>query len=145
MKSLTCLYDTQNENYILYHSALLVFVLTVIIPINLQLTRFSFAATVILFATGFLSMFMIARNDKVGFGLLKSLRIKKGSDALSQKMQYSHFNSVDDYQDPIVLMQNFVDELSRRHHEEMDWTKLDSFRTLNARLAQLVEVKAYDE
>ncbi|HET6457494.1 MAG TPA: hypothetical protein VFG24_01275, partial [Nitrosopumilaceae archaeon] len=135
----------QNENYILYHSALLVFVLTVIIPINLQLTRFSFAATVILFATGFLSMFMIARNDKVGFGLLKSLRIKSGSDVLSQKTQYSHLNSTDDYQDPIVLMQNFVDELSRRHHEEMDWTKLDSFRMLNARLAQLVEVKVHDE
>jgi hypothetical protein len=145
MKSLTCLYDSQNEKYILYHSALLVFVLTVVIPINLQLTRFSFAVTTILFAIGFLSLFMIVRNDKVGFGLLKSLRIEGGSNLLSQKMPYPHFNSADNYQDPIVLMQNFVDELSKRHHEERDWTTLDSFRMLNARLAQLVEVKAYDE
>jgi hypothetical protein len=145
MKSLTCLYDSQNEKYILYHSALLVFVLTVVIPINLQLTKFSSAATAILFALGFLSLFMIARNDKVGFGLLKSLRIEGGSNILSQKMPYPHFNSADNHQDPLVLMENFVDELSRRCDEKRDWTTLDSFRMLNARLAQLAEVKAYDE
>jgi len=137
MKSLTCLYDTQNEKYLVYHSALLVFVLTVVIPINLQLTKLPFYVTGILFAAGFLSMFMIARNDKVGFGLLKSLRIEKRANVVSQKIANSHSNSTDD-QDPIVLMQNFVNELSKRQHEEMDWTELDSFRMLNARLTQLV-------
>jgi hypothetical protein len=141
MKSLSCLHNSQNEKYVLYYSALLVFALTVIIPINLQFMKLSFAATAILFAIGFLSLFMIARNDKAGFGLLKSLRIERGSNLLSQKIQHPHFNSTDSYQDPIVLMQNFVDELSRRRHEKIDWTTLDSFHMLNARLLQLVEAK----
>jgi hypothetical protein len=140
MKSLTCLYDSQNEKYILYHSALLVFVLTVVIPINLQITKFSPTVTAILFAMGFLSLFMITRNDNVGFGLLKSLRIEGGTNLLSQRIRHPHSNSADNYQDPIVLMQNFVDEVSRRHNEDMDWTTLGSFRMLNARLSQLVGV-----
>jgi len=84
---------------------------------------------------------MIARNDKVGFGLLKSLRIR-GSDLLSQKIQHPHFNSTDNYQDPIVLLQNFVDEINIRPDEETDWTTLDSFRMINVRLSQLAGVKS---
>jgi hypothetical protein len=111
------------------------------IPINLHLTRLSFAATAILFAFGFLSLFMIARNDKVGFGLLKSLRIGD-SNLLSQKIQHPHFDSTDNYHDPIVLLQNFVDEINMRHNEKTDWTTLDSFRMINVRLSQLAGVKS---
>ena len=142
MNLLSCLYNSQDEKYTLYHSALLVFVLTIIIPINLQITKLSFAATAILFAIGFLSLFMIARNDKVGFVLLKSLRIKEGSSLLSQKIQHSHFNLTGNYQDPIILMQNFVDEVNRRQQEKIDWTTLESFHILNTRLLQLAVGKS---
>ena len=137
MKSISCLHDSQNEKYVLYHLALLVFVVTVIIPINFQFVRLSFVVTAILFAVGFLSLFMISRNDKVGFGLMKSLRMERGLNLLSQKIQKPQVSSADNYQDPIVLMQNFVDELSRRRHEKIDWTTLDSFQMLNTRLLQL--------
>jgi hypothetical protein len=156
MNSLSCLHDSRNDNYVLYHLALLVFVLTIMIPINLHLTKLSLPITAILLAVGFLSLFMIARNEKIGLGLLKFMRIGEGArsseplqhvntykgSTSSKKIQHTDFNSADIHQDPIVLLQNFVDELSRRHKENMDWTTLDSFRRLSDRVSQLVEVKA---
>lgn len=153
MSSLTCLHDSRNDNYVLYYSALLIFVLTIMIPMNLQLAKFSFPIAIILFTIGFLSLFMIARNEKVGLGLLKFIRIGGGlrssellqhvntykSSTLPEKIQHTHLISTDIYQDPIVLLQNFVDELSRKHKENMDFTTLDSFCRLNDRLSQLVE------
>ena len=155
MNSLSCIHDSKNDNYVLYHSALLVFVLTVTIPINLHLTKLSVPITAILFAVGFISLFMIARNEKIGSGLLKFMRIGASSSEplqhtntygfTSKKIQPTDFDSSDIHQDPIVLLQNFVDELSIRHKENMDWSTLDSFRKLSDRVSQLVEVKAYDE
>ena len=156
MQSLSCLHDSRNDNYVLYHLALLVFVLTIMIPINLHLTKLPLQITSILFAVGFLSLFMIARNEKIGLGLLKFMKIGTTRspellhpvntyESSSKKIQHSDFNSYDIYEDPIVLLQNFVDDLSRRHKENMDWETLDSFRRLSDRVSQLVEVKAYDE
>lgn len=156
MNSLSCIYDSKNDNYVLYHSALLVFVLTITIPINLHLTKLSFPITGILFAVGFISLFMIARNEKIGLGLLKFMRMgvisseplqhaNTYNDFTSKKIQPTDFDSYDIHQDPIVLLQDFVDELSIRHKENMDWSTLDSFRKLSDRVSQLVEVKAYDE
>ena len=157
MQSLSCLHDSRNDNYVLYHLALLVFVLTIMIPINLHLTKLSLPITSILFAVGFLSLFMIARNEKIGLGLLKFMKIGVArspellhnvntcKSSTSKKIQHTDFNSYDIYEDPIILLQNFVDDLSRRHKENMDWATLDSFRKLSDRVSQLVEVKAYDE
>ena len=139
--------------------ALLVFVLTIMIPVNLHLTKLSLPITAVLFAVGFLSLFMIARNEKIGLGLLKFMRIGKetrspellqhvniyNDSTSSKQIQRTDFDSGDIHQDPIILLQKFVDELSIRHKENMDWTTLDSFRRLNERVSQLVEVKAYDE
>jgi hypothetical protein len=158
MNPLSCLHDSRNDNYVLYHSALLVFVLTVMIPVNLHLTKLSLPITSILFAVGFLSLFMIARNEKTGLGLLKFMKVgvARSSEPLqhanthkgfhsSKKIQRTDFDSSDIHQDPILLLQSFVDELSRRHKENMDWSTLDSFRKLSDRVSQLVEVNAYDE
>ena len=157
MQSLSCLHDSRNDNYVLYHSALLVFVLTIMVPINLHLTKLPLPITSILFAIGFLSLFMIGRNEKIGLGLLKFMKIEATrspellhhvntyKSSTSKKTQHTDFNSSDICEDPIVLLQNFVDELSRRHKENMDWATLDSFRRLSDRVSQLVEVKAYDE
>jgi len=159
MQSLSCLHDSRSDNYVRYHLALLVFVLTIMIPLNLHLTKLSLPITTILFAAGFLSLFMIARNEKIGLGLLNFMRIGKGSElsesslhlntykgsTSSKKTQHSDFNSSDIYQDPLILLQKFVDELSMRHKENMDWTTLDSFRKLSNRVSDLVEVKVYDE
>ena len=151
------MYDSRNDNYVLYHSALLVFVLTVMIPANLHLTKLSVPITAVLFAVGFLSLFMIARNDKVGLGLLHSVRIvQKRSPRSSRnfRMYYDHpplekvqhsLDSTDIHQDPLVLLQNFIDELSKRHQEVMDLTTLDSFRNFRVRVSQLVEANTNDE
>lgn len=154
MHSLSCIHDSRNDNYVLYHSALLVFVLTIIIPVNLHLTKLSAPVTGILFAVGFLSLFMIVRNEKIGMEWLKFIRVEKRSktsepleqvytykNSAPKKIQHIHPNS-DIHQDPIVLLQSFIDELSMRHKENMDWTTLESFRKLSDRVAKLVEAKS---
>lgn len=151
--------DSRKKNYVTYHAALLIFTVATIIPINLHLARLSFPIPIILFGVGFFSLFMIARNEKVGFGLVKFLRIdarsKKsfvvpleqmdtyGYSTLSEKIQYVPFTA-ENYEEPIVLLRDFIDELTRKHEEKMDWTTLDSFRKLNARVEKLV-VKTNDE
>jgi len=152
MNLLSCVHDSRKDNYVLYYSSLLVFAIIAIIPINLHLTRFSFPITAILFTIGFFSLFMVARNEKVGFGLLKFLRIEArqkksmrswqhvsmyANSAMSTKTQYAP-NPIEELEEPILLLQNFIKELSRRHEERMDWTTLDSFRILNERIEQLV-------
>jgi hypothetical protein len=152
MDLISCMCDSRKNNYVLYHSALLIFAIAAIIPLNLHLTRLSFPIPIILFAVGFYSLFMVARNETVGFGLIKFLRMdhrsKKpigqwqqmdtyGNSALSEPIQYVPFTT-ENYEEPIALLQNFIDELTRKHEEKMDWTTLDSFRKLNARVEKLV-------
>src|SRR5690349_5913009 len=104
MQSLSCLHDSRSNNYALYHSALLVFVLTIMIPINLHLTKLSLPITSILFAVGFLSLFMITRNEKIGLELLKFMRIGRARlpeptqqvntfhSSTSKKIQHTDFH-----------------------------------------------------
>lgn len=153
MNSLSCLHDSRNNNYVLYHLALLVFVITIIIPMNFHLTKLSFPITATLFAVGFLSLFMIARNEKIGLELLKFMRIEKRKssesllqvhtykNSLSKKIHHNDFDSTNIHQDPIILLQNFVEEISMRHKEDMDWSTLESFRRLSDRVSQLGDVK----
>ena len=157
MNALSCLHDSRNSNYVLYHLALLVFVITIIIPMNLHLTKLSFPITTTLFAVGFLSLFMIARDEKIGSEFLKFMRIEKRrsseplqqvhvyKNSTSKKIHHIHSDSTDIHQDPIILLQNFVEELSKRHEENMDWSTLESFRRLSDRVSQLGEQKAYDK
>jgi len=159
MSLLSVMSDSRKKNYVLYYSALLVLTIITIIPISLQLTKFSFPITTVLFSIGFFSLFMVARNERVGIGLLKFLKIydrtKKYSVpwirvyADSIPISYEKLDQVDpyhinDYEEPIALLHNFVKDVTIRHKENMDWTTLDSFRKLNARVEKL-RIKAYDE
>ena len=158
MNLLSVLCDPRKDNYALYYSALLVLTIITIIPLNLRLTQFSFPIPMVLFAIGFFSLFMVLRNDKVGVGLLEFLKIhnrKKNfvawqhiySGKLSipyEKLNYNDLNYNNNCEEPIDLLLNFIKEVTRRHKENMDWSTLDSFRKLNARVENL-RVITYDE
>ncbi len=149
MNSLSFLHDSRNENYVLFHLALLVFTITVMIPINLKLTTLAFPVPVIILAIGFIPLFMIARNEKVGLELIKTIRFSRNDKSFKslydvnhdsrayEKMQNVNSNLNDNYQDPIILLENFVNELHVRHKENMDLATLDSFRILSVKLSEM--------
>lgn len=154
MKGLSCLYDSRNNNYALYHSALLVFTITVLLPLNLHFTKLPFYITAVLFAMGFISLFMVARSEKVGYGLQKFIKIpvyekpsskpllknNLGTYSIKQKNIETQFDSIPDLQEPLVLLSNLIKEICIKHEENMDLETLDSFRRLNTKLSQLVEI-----
>jgi len=158
MKGLSCLYDSRNNNYTLYHSALLVFTTTILLPMNLHFTKLPFYITGVLLAVGFISLFMIVRSEKVGSGLQKLVKIpvfEKSSPkpslennpstySIVHKNIETPFDSTPNLQEPLDLLSNLIEEISIKHKENMDLETLDSFRKLNTKLLQLVEINAND-
>ena len=158
MKGLSCLYNPRTNNYALYHSALLVFSITVLLPTNLHFTKLPFYITAVLFAVGFISLFMVARSEKVGYGLQQLIKMpvfekpspkpllenNLGIYSIEYKNIEPQFDSTQDLQEPFDLLSNFINEISAKHKENMDLETLDSFRKLNTKLSRLVELTTND-
>lgn len=81
MKLLSSLFNPKNNRYVIYYSALLVAVLTTIILKSIGIIHLPTLEVTMLYFEGFMSMFMLARNEKVGNAFLlhlSKLRIVRG-------------------------------------------------------------------
>jgi hypothetical protein len=67
--------DPENENYSLSYTAVLVFLITTIVPMNYGIMRLSTLESSLLFAAGFFSLFMLSRNEAVGKTFLNYLYV----------------------------------------------------------------------
>src|SRR3989442_15373840 len=92
MASLSSLYDSCHEKYPIYHSGILAFVITVCLPLNIGLSKLPTVGVSVLFLTGFVSLFMLARNEQVGLSLLCHLRIPSRKKALQHDGQLITMN-----------------------------------------------------
>ncbi|MGI0087229.1 MAG: hypothetical protein ACREBI_04645 [Nitrosotalea sp.] len=122
------LYDTRSERYPIYHSGILVFVITTCLPLNLGISRLPAVDVFMLLSVGFLSLFMLARNEHVGQSLLSHLSIVKQA-RYSKKHQVNKMtrfdgtalNAYKEYQhNPFSLLQNVVEQIIITHDEHMD-------------------------
>jgi hypothetical protein len=128
MVGLSSLYDSRKEFYPIYHVAILAFVITVCIPVNLGISKLPIIDVFVLILAGFVSLFMLARNESVGDSLLIHLRIK-GMMPQKRTMMNLHaqkygtipLNAYEEYmQEPFFLLQNIVEHIIITHDEEMD-------------------------
>lgn len=121
---------------------------------NLHFTKLPFYITSVLFAVGFISLFMVARNEKVGHGFQKYIKIpvfekpspgsllnNQYTESVSHKNMETQFDSTSDLQEPLDLLSNFIKDISVKHQENMDLETLNSFSKLNTKLTQLIAVK----
>ena len=88
MRLLSPLCDSNNDSYTLFHLAVLVFTITVLIPINFHLAKLPSVAAPVFFSIGFIWLFMIVRNEKTGHGLLKCLGISKHAEQKRWQEQF---------------------------------------------------------
>lgn len=75
MRLISALRDPQNENYPLSYTAVLVFLITTIVPMNYGIMKLSILESSLLFAAGFFSLFMLSRNEAVGKTFLNYLYV----------------------------------------------------------------------
>ncbi len=127
MVSISALYDTANERYPIYYTGILVFVITVCLPLNLGVSNLPTVEVFLLFGIGFLSLFMITRNKQVGFGLLTHLKIPSKEMNIDQKSvqevthQETLFTKSEwNVEDPFGLLQNVVERIIINHDDHMD-------------------------
>ncbi len=129
MASLSSLYDSCNEKYPVYHSGILAFVVTVCLPLNIGLSKVPTVGVPVLLLTGFVSLFMLARNDKVGMSLLSHLRIPQGSKQMLSEQQLANVHiahpkaeTADPLieQDPFVMLENMIKYIMITHDDHID-------------------------
>ena len=131
MKSLTSLYDARREKYPIYHSGILAFVITTCLPLNVGISRLPAIDVIALLLAGFVSLFMLARNDQVGLGLLNHLRIpdRKQAVRFDKRLSGKNMEIVADRklsqletlkQDPFTLIQNALEYIITTHDEHLD-------------------------
>ena len=75
MRILSPLYDTHDTGYPLFYSGVLIFTITVCLPLNLGLSKLPSFVAFAIFAAGFVSLFMLARNPQVGLDLLAHIHV----------------------------------------------------------------------
>jgi hypothetical protein len=142
MDVLSSLYDSRKERYPIYYSGILAFVITTCLPLNLGISKLPVAYVFLLLSVGFLSLFMLARNEHVGQSLLAHLRI--GKQAKSSKKHHADkmtkcdgiaLNAYEEYQhDPFFLLQNVVEQIIITHDEHMDLRTRVRLEAMHARL-----------
>jgi len=130
MASLSSLYDSCHEKYPIYHSGILAFVVTVCLPLNIGLSKVPIAGVPVLFLAGFVSLFMLARNDKVGMSLLSHLRIPQGGKLVLSEQQLATAKVMPPKtestqaayieQDPFVMLENVVKYIMITHDDHID-------------------------
>ena len=130
MASLSSLYDSANEKYPIYHSGILAFVVTVCLPLNIGLSKVPTVGVPVLFLAGFVSLFMLARNDKVGMSLLNHLRIPQGNKFVHSEQQLATAHMIQSKaesvqptyinHDPFVMLENVVEYIMITHGDHLD-------------------------
>ena len=129
MAGLSTLYDSRDTGYPLFYTGVLTFAITICLPLNLGLSKMSPIAAFAIFAAGFVSLFMLARNPKVGLELLNHIRIgpkRKVSPPVRQTVQYRptprpkpQLETIP--QDPFPYLQNMIASIvSHNEYEQMD-------------------------
>ena len=153
MKMLSLFHDKQNEEYVVYHSAILTFIITVMIPMNFGFTKLPLPLTGLLLLFGFSSLFMITYNEKVGHALLRSLHVspkssshiessfeferkKRESEMLPQSFSKLSNNKTSyKIQDPISTLQSSIKKIMIEHNRNMDKATRSSFSKLDVWLS----------
>ena len=149
MKLISLLCDKHNQKYPLCHSGILSFIITTGIPLNLGMTKLPFYDIFLLLATGFFSLFMIARNEGVGQSLLSHLHIQSTQNHIEIKQELvtkiNHLQNktpvcegrIHHIQDPFNLLQNFVEHIIMVHDEELDLHTRTKLHNIHRRLEKV--------
>lgn len=144
------LYDKHNQKYPIYHSGILSFIITTGIPLNLGMTKLPFYDIFLLLVAGFVSLFMVVRNDDVGQSFLSHLHVQssqKNHMKIKQELKTKTNNLQDKtsiyegrihhIQDPFNLLQNFVEHIVMVHDEELDLPTQIKLRDISRRLERV--------
>ncbi|HEV2193454.1 MAG TPA: hypothetical protein VGR54_07560 [Nitrosopumilaceae archaeon] len=152
MRLLSSLYDERNEKYPIYHSGILTFIIITGIPLNLGVTKLPFLDVILLFLGGFFSLFMLARNDKVGKSFLSHLHMRTGqqnpikikqeigiatTNNLQEKEPILDHGKIHDIQDPLYLLQNIVEKIIISHDDHMDLPTRVKLNEIHGRLEKI--------
>jgi len=144
MRLISSLRDPQNENYPLYYTAVLVFLITTIVPMNYGIMKLSVLESSLLFVAGFFSLFMLSRNDAVGKTFLnylyvtpKKSKIQSEEDkkTLEQinilKQEFTRADKINNLElEKNVKQVDSLQEQNKVHNSELENLKSDLF-TLN--------------
>lgn len=129
MAYLSSLYDTRDTGYPLFYSGVLTFAITICLPLNLGISKLPAFVAFAIFAAGFVSLFMLARNPQVGLDLLAHIHVgskRKDSFLVKQTVKnttvsHSKLQFEIPPQDPFPYLQNMISSIvSNNHFEEMD-------------------------
>ncbi len=129
MATLSPIYDSRNEGYPLFHTGVLAFVITTCLPLSLGLSKLPATAAFAIFAVGFLSLFMLVRNQQVGLDLLNHLHIdaKRKSPAIVKEARKNRSESHTVLiplegitQDPFPHLQNMIEKIISTHDDQMN-------------------------
>jgi diadenosine tetraphosphate (Ap4A) HIT family hydrolase len=129
MAILSSLYDTRDTGYPLFYSGVLTFAITTCLPLNLGISKLPAFAAFAIFAAGFVSLFMLARNPQVGLDLLAHIHVspkRKDPVLVKPTVQNTHAPSPKlqlevPPQDPFPYLQNMISSIvSNNQFTEMD-------------------------
>jgi hypothetical protein len=136
MAYLSSLYDTRDTGYPLFYSGVLTFAITACLPLNLGISKLPAFVAFAIFAAGFVSLFMLARNPQVGLDLLTHIHIGSKRQVsinapptvkqnVKQTVKYRTAPSQKlletPPQDPFPYLQNMIESIVRKEeYEQMD-------------------------
>ena len=129
MAILSSLYDTRDNGYPLFHSGVLTFAITACLPLNLGISKLPPFAAFAIFAAGFVSLFMLARNPQVGLDLLAHIHVgskRKDSVLVKQTVKNTPVQSPKlqleiPPQDPFPYLENMIASIvNNNQFAEMD-------------------------
>src|SRR2546425_12210247 len=150
MSLLASLYEAVNENCPICYSVMLPFIITIFLPLNIGISRLPVVDVLALLLAGFFSLFMLARNEKVGLSLLSHLRIPQGEIRLQFNRQLVARNvtrpkdrewlKADDFKrDPFAMLQNAVGHIMITHDEHIDLPTREMLENVQQRLRKITE------
>ncbi len=164
MRLLSSVYDPCNEKYVQYHCGVLTFIITVGIPMTLGVAKIPLPGAFLLFLGGFSALFMLARNEHVGEGLLSHLHIStmkpKNTTILHEKLKIKtmevrppleHATSTINYkkndaaEEPFELLKNAVEHIIISHDEYMDLATRASLANLHKKLEKMTNNLLYPD
>jgi hypothetical protein len=164
MRTLSSVYDPCNEKYVQYHCGVLAFIITVGIPMTLGIAKIPLPGAFLLFSGGFCALFMLARNDNVGKGLLSHLHIHtmtpKNTTNLHEKLKVKpmevrpplehvtstiNYKKNDNTEEPFELVKNVVEHIIISHDDYIDRATRTSLANLHRKLEIITNNLLYPE
>lgn len=140
MRLISSLRDPQNENYPLYYTAVLVFLITTIVPMNYGIMKLPVLESSLLFAAGFFSLFMLSRNDAVGKTFLNYLYVTPKSKSRGEenkktleqinilKQEFARADKINNLElEKNVEQVDSLQEQNKVHNSELENLKSDLF------------------